>query len=1105
MYHGLTRSQGVSYVVDRGSPVQRLVASDNTVTACSSSGIGVWGKGGVNKWYHQASQGITTFADHPSKPHTLVVSQPSFQLLALNSMTGLVIRTISVPALLNPLRSSHSLLLAGSLDGKLRTFDLRTSMRENEATEPVLAHVGGIQGLDVCGNYVVTIGWTLRQSRPHPDPLVKVFDLRTLKPLPSLQFSAGPSFINAHPRSSSTVMVTSSQGLIHIIDIARPASGGEFSQVDSHSFISAAAVSPNGTYLAFGDAEGSISTPTSTSTDEHIPFNGFDGRPVEWADVPDPLPDLTWDDRTPLNCIGMPYYDTELLSSYKPPLLPESMGVPPPPRIPPQVLNAVKVQDFLQYAILPKELRGQRNVVEANPMKTDEGRFKSEQSKRSEEPQKSPTSTSFAFPEIPKVYRKVNIQYSKFGVEDFDFASYNQTSLSGLESDIPNSYSNALIQLLHYTLPIRRLAKSHVTTSCRLEHCLLCELGFVVRMLEDAQGINLQARNFCITISRKQSAHSFGLVDRSAEGQIVDYARMIQQLNRFVLEEFSVEGNTASISPRLVPSRSRPASDAALPLITQVVGVDAPTVTSCANCGQRREKDSMSHVIDLIYPRKTGLAADPSSFPGSTFSNIVRSSIERDITYKSNCQHCKQSANHRSRRALNPYHLPPILVLNAAVNNDEQHSFWFPRKGECFLKTEADIIVPSADPSTSPLEEHSVKYTLRGYIAEIRMGTSSHLVAVINVPQSELQEVESSSPWYIFNDFYVRNISEAEALSFVGKWKMPCVIFMERQDLIDVLDYSSLPEKIDPAILGQAFSMAAHMDWSAAKQEALEPQELPTPGTIIAIDAEFVALQQEESEFRSDGTKKVLKPSQMSLARVSVLRGSGPKEGVPFMDDYIYTNDVIIDYLTEYSGIKPGDLHPNFSRHALLPLKDVYKKLRVLVDMGCIFIGHGLSKDFRIINIFVPPERVIDTVDVYFIKERHRRLSLRFLSYCVLKEQIQIDTHDSIEDARAALLLYNKFREHEDSGTFDDLLREIYNEGKKLNWKVPEPPPKAPEALLQRLHPFLVDNAFQYGPVNMDGRIPMYPSSVPTPFESPSDPSGSQRLHWSQQSWRAGR
>src|SRR5258708_35624008 len=192
---------------------------------------------------------------------------------------------------------------------------------------------------------------------------------------------------------------------------------------------------------------------------------------------------------------------------------------------------------------------------------------------------------------------------------------------------------------------------------------------------------------------------------------------MIQQLNRFVLEEFAVEGNSMPLNPRLIPSCSRPILDGAMPLITQVVGVDAPTVTSCANCGQCREKDSISHVIDLMYPRKvnwcrlqfatgiiltdhqTGLAADPSTFPGFTFSSIVRSSIERDITYKSNCHYCKHVTNHRYRLALNPDHLPPTLVLNAAVNNDEQHSFWLARKGEGFLKTEVDIMVPSADTS----------------------------------------------------------------------------------------------------------------------------------------------------------------------------------------------------------------------------------------------------------------------------------------------------------------------------------------------------------------------------------------------------------------------
>ena len=77
---------------------------------------------------------------------------------------------------------------------------------------------------------------------------------------------------------------------------------------------------------------------------------------------------------------------------------------------------------------------------------------------------------------------------------------FNRTEFSGLETHILNSYTNSLLQVLHYCHPIRVVAKSHITTRCPNEHCLLCELGFVSRMLEDAKGTNCQSSNFCKTV-----------------------------------------------------------------------------------------------------------------------------------------------------------------------------------------------------------------------------------------------------------------------------------------------------------------------------------------------------------------------------------------------------------------------------------------------------------------------------------------------------------------------------------------------------------------------------------------------------------------------------
>lgn len=222
--------------------------------------------------------------------------------------------------------------------------------------------------------------------------------------------------------------------------------------------------------------------------------------------------------------------------------------------------------------------------------------------------------------------------------------------------------------------------------------------------------------------------------------------------------------------------------------------------------------------------------------------------------------------------------------------------------------------------------------------------------------------------------------------------------------------------------------------------------EKPGAGTVVALDTEFVSLKQPEIQMNSDGQRETIRPMSHALARVSVVRGGGAHEGDAFIDDYIAIKERVVDYLTTYSGITAADLDPKTSPHNLVSLKVAYKKLWVLLNLGCKFLGHGLRQDFRVINMQVPRAQVIDTIELYYLKERLRKLSLAFLAWYLLKEDIQLETHDSIEDARTALKLYRKFLEFQDAGIWERRLEEIYVKGRGINFK----PPRKDDSLVQR-------------------------------------------------------
>lgn len=59
------------------------------------------------------------------------------------------------------------------------------------------------------------------------------------------------------------------------------------------------------------------------------------------------------------------------------------------------------------------------------------------------------------------------------------------------------------------------------------------------------------------------------------------------------------------------------------------------------------------------------------------------------------------------------------------------------------------------------------------------------------------------------------------------------------------------------------------------------------------------------------------------------------------------------------------------------------------------------------------------------------------MAWYLLQDYIQQDSHDSIEDARTALLLYKKYKEFKEQGIFEEKLKEIYDLGKKYGYKPP--------------------------------------------------------------------
>lgn len=145
------------------------------------------------------------------------------------------------------------------------------------------------------------------------------------------------------------------------------------------------------------------------------------------------------------------------------------------------------------------------------------------------------------------------------------------------------------------------------------------------------------------------------------------------------------------------------------------------------------------------------------------------------------------------------------------------------------------------------------------------------------------------------------------------------------------------------------------------------------------------------------------------LARVSIV----DFQGKIVYDTFIKVEEKVTDYRTAVSGIRPENLSNG------VPYGKCRSQVRKILT-GKILVGHGLQNDLAILNLRHPPHMIRDTsLYMPYMKDFGsgvvRSRSLRELVRDFCGQTIQDGEHDSVEDSRAAMMLYALSKKEWDS------------------------------------------------------------------------------------------
>ena len=156
------------------------------------------------------------------------------------------------------------------------------------------AHSSTINDMDAQHDFIVTCGYSLRQQQTYIlDPLVNVFDLKNLTSLPPIPFPAGAAFVRMHPRMSTTSIVVSQIGQMHIVDLMN-VNTSNVRQANVLNFLTMVEIAPSGEAIVLADAESNVHLWGSPSRVRFAEIS----NPIEFADPEETPTHLDWSPET---------------------------------------------------------------------------------------------------------------------------------------------------------------------------------------------------------------------------------------------------------------------------------------------------------------------------------------------------------------------------------------------------------------------------------------------------------------------------------------------------------------------------------------------------------------------------------------------------------------------------------------------------------------------------------------------------------------------------------------------------------------------------------------------------------------------------------------